>query len=272
MLALLGATAGIVLGYLAQSGLAWILRDLITGELPLPGWAPVALGVVTAVSILGGFALPDLLQMGKTPPLRVLRHDLEPPPLRYGISWVAAVAGIFLLLFWMVEDPGLMLAIAAGTLATFAVLGASGWLLLRLLQGFRGAAGVAWRYGLANISRRGRESVIQIVAFGLGIMVLLLLSLVRTDLMNSWRASLPENAPNQFLINIQPFEVEGMRAFLEERGIAAPRFTPMVRARMTQLNGEDVTQLTFEDPQGERWARRDANLTCGHRPCRRTTA
>jgi putative ABC transport system permease protein len=261
ILALLGGIIGIALGYLSQAGLAWMLRDLIADDLPQPGLAPITLGLLTAVSILGGFALPDLIQMGKTPPLRVLRHDLGPPPLRYGISWLAAIAAVFLLLFWMVRDTRLMLSIALGTAATFTVLSAAGWGLLRLLQGFRGAAGVAWRYGLANISRRGRESVVQIVAFGLGLMVLLLLTLVRSDLMNSWRASLPENAPNQFLINIQPQEVAGMEAFLAERGIEAPRFTPMVRARMTQLNGQDVTQMIFEDPQGERWARRDANLT-----------
>ena len=261
ILALAGAVIGIALGYLAQAGLAWLLRDLISGTLPQPGMAPVTLGIMTAVCILGGFALPDLLQMGKTPPLRVLRHDLDPPPMRYGISWIAGVGAVFLLLFWMVRDARLMLAISGGTALTFASLALAGWLLLLGLQNFRGAAGVAWRYGLANISRRGRESIVQIVAFGLGIMVLLLLTLVRNDLMESWRASLPDDAPNQFLINIQPHEVEGMEAFLAERGIAAPRFTPMVRARMTQLNGQDITQITFEDPQGERWARRDANLS-----------
>jgi putative ABC transport system permease protein len=92
-------------------------------------------------------------------------------------------------------------------------------------------------------------------------MVLLLLSTVRTELMDTWRASLPENAPNQFLINIQPHEVEGMEAFLAENGIEVPRFVPLVRARMTTINEENVTQMTFEDPQGERWARRDSNLS-----------
>ncbi|NND44636.1 MAG: FtsX-like permease family protein, partial [Xanthomonadales bacterium] len=96
---------------------------------------------------------------------------------------------------------------------------------------------------------------------GLGLMVLLLLTLVRNDLMDSWRASLPANAPNQFLINIQPHEVDPLGQFLEERGLERPGFTPLVRARMTHLNGEDISQLTFEDPQGESWARREANLT-----------
>ena len=258
---MLGGLLGIALGFLSHAGLAWMLRDLISGPLPMPGWSPALLGLVTSLSILSGFALPDLMQMGKTPPLRVLRHDVGPPPLRYGISWIAAVAAVVALLFWMVHDPGLVIAILIGTGGTFLALGIAGWLLVRGLQGFRSAAGVAWRYGLANIARRGRESVVQVVAFGLGLMVLLLLTLVRNDLMTTWRASLPDNAPNQFLINIQPHEVEGIREFLQLRGIDAPPFTPLVRARMTLLNGQDISQIDFEDPQGESWARREANLS-----------
>jgi putative ABC transport system permease protein len=261
ILALAGGVLGAVLGYLAQWGLAWLMRDLIGQDLPAPGFQPAVLGLVTAISILAGFALPDLAQMGKTPPLRVLRRDLDPPPLKYGISWLAAVAAVFALLLWIMRDPRLVLSIFAGAGVTFLALGATGWLLVKSLRGFRGAAGVAWRYGLANIARRGRESVVQVVAFGLGLMVLLLLSTVRTELMETWRQSLPENAPNQFLINIQPREVDAMRDFLDQRGLDVPRFVPLVRARMTTINGEDVTQMTFEDPQGERWARRDSNLS-----------
>ena len=261
MLAVTGGIVGSVLGYSAQLGLAWLMRDMIGQNLPEPGTGPVLLGLVTALSILAGFALPDLAQMGKTPPLRVLRRDLDPPPLRYGASWLAGVAAVLALLLWIVRDTRLVLTIFAGSAATFLVLGTAGWLLVRSLRGFRGAAGVAWRYGLANIARRGRESVIQVVAFGLGLMVLLLLTTVRTELMENWRQSLPANAPNQFLINIQPDEVAPLESFLRERSMKVPRFVPLVRARMTAINGKDVTQMTFEDPQGEHWARRDANLS-----------
>jgi putative ABC transport system permease protein len=261
ILALAGGVAGSLLGYLAQLGLAWLMRDLIGQALPAPGLEPVALGMITALSILAGFALPDLAQMGRTPPLRVLRHDLEPPKLRYGIGWLAGVAAVLALLLWIVRDSRLVLTIFAGAAATFLALGAAGWLLVKSLRGFRGAAGVAWRYGLANIARRGRESVVQVVAFGLGLMVLLLLSTVRTDLMDTWRQSLPADAPNQFLINIQPQETAAMASFLRQRELDVPRFVPLVRARMTAINGQDVTQMTFEDPQGESWARRDANLS-----------
>jgi putative ABC transport system permease protein len=261
MLALAGGLAGGLAGFLAQFGLSWLMRDLIGAALPPPGFQPAVLGVVTAVSILAGFALPDLLQMGKTPPLRVLRHDLDPPPLRYTVSMLAAVAAIVGLLLWMVRDLRLVAIILAGAAATFLALGLTGWLLVRALQGFRGAAGVSWRYGLANLARRGRESVVQVVAFGLGLMVLLLLTSVRNDLMDTWRQGLPADAPNQFLINIQPHEVDAMAAFLREQGLEPPRFVPLVRARLTTINGRDVTQIRFEDPQGDEWARRDANLS-----------
>jgi putative ABC transport system permease protein len=261
LLALAGGAVGSMIGFTAQLGLAWLMRDLIGQDLPPPGLAPAALGVVTALCVLAGFALPDLAQMGKTPPLRVLRRDLDPPRLRYGIGWLAGVAAVLALLLWIMRDTRLVLTIFAGAAITFLALGITGSLLVRALRGFRGAAGVAWRYGLANIARRGRESVVQVVAFGLGMMVLLLLSTVRTDLMTTWRQSLPENAPNQFMINIQPQEIEAMSAFLAERDLEVPRFVPLVRARMTTINGEDVTQMTFEDPRGESWARRDANLS-----------
>ena len=261
LLALAGGIAGSLLGFIAHNGLAWLMRDLIGQTLPAPGGEPVILGMFTALSILAGFALPDLLQMGKTPPLRVLRQDIEPPPLRYGISAIAGIVAVLALLLWMVRDAKLVLTLFGGAAATFLALAAAGWVLVKSLQGFRGAAGIAWRYGLASLARRGRESVIQLVAFGLGLMVLLLLTTVRNDLMDAWRRSLPENAPNQFLINIQPQEVPAMKAFLQEHGLAVPRFVPLVRARMTTINGQDVTQMTFEDPQGSEWARRDANLS-----------
>ena len=261
MLTILGAAVGVVLGYLSQEALAWIARDLIAQDLPAPGASPVFLGFVTALFILCGFALPDLIQMGKTPVLRVLRQDVEPPPMRYGISYLAGIVAVLALLQWIVGDIKLVLGIAAGAAGTFLVLGIAGWLLVKATGRFRGVAGVAWRYGLANLNRRGRESVVQVVAFGLGLMVLMLLTLVRNDLMDTWRGSLPADAPNQFMINIQPHEVPLMQQFLKDEGIQLPKFVPLVRARLTAINGEDVNQMTFEDPQGERWAKRESNLS-----------
>jgi putative ABC transport system permease protein len=91
----------------------------------------------------------------------------------------------------------------------------------------------------------------------------MLLTLVRNDLMDTWRDSLPMDAPNQFMINIQPYEVPEMQKYLAEQNLQVPDFAPLVRARMTSINGQDVNQITFEDPQGERWAKRESNLSFG---------
>ena len=261
MLTFLGAAVGILLGFLAQEALAWIARDLIAQELPPAGLSPIVLGFITALFILCGFALPDLIQMGKTPVLRVLRQDIEPPPIRYGISYLAGIVAVLALLQWIVGDLSLVLGIAAGAAGTFAILGLAGWLLVKATGRFRGVAGVAWRYGLANLNRRGRESIVQVVAFGLGLMVLMLLTLVRNDLMDTWRGSLPADAPNQFMINIMAEEVPLMQQFLKTNNLQEPKFVPLVRARLTSINAEDVNQITFEDPEGERWARRESNLS-----------
>jgi putative ABC transport system permease protein len=129
------------------------------------------------------------------------------------------------------------------------------------LTRFRGAAGVAWRYGLANVSRRGRESVVQIVAFALGLMVLLLLSVVRNDLLQEWRRTLPDDAPNYFMINIQPESWPGIRALFERELGTSPDFLPLIRGRITQVNGQAIEDIEFANPRGRSFGRRETNLT-----------
>ncbi len=253
--------AGTAVGYLAQSGLAWLLRDLIRAELPPPGWSPMWLGLVTSVTVLVGFALPPLLQLGRVPPARVLRRNLEPPPLRYAAVYLCAVGAVLALLYWLVRDARLVTVVALGIGGTFVALALAGWLLVRALAPLRRGVGVAWRYGLANIARRGRDSIVQIVAFGLGLMVLLLLALVRDDLLEDWRASLPEGAPNYFMINIRPDEGAAVADFFRERGLPPTELVPLVRARLAAVNGVPVDRLRFEGDRAQGFVEREANLT-----------
>lgn len=252
---------GTVIGYLAQTVLAWLLRDLVRGDLPPPGPEAAWLGLVTSTVILTGFALPPLLQLKRVPPARVLRRNLDPPPLRYAIVYASAVAAVLALIYWIVRDARLVSVVAAGIGGTFVALALAGWGLVRALSPLRRSVGVAWRYGLANIARRGRDSVVQIVAFGLGLMVLLLLALVRDDLLEDWRRSLPADAPNYFMINIRPDEGEAIRAFFSERGLPPTELVPLVRARLTQINGAPVDGLTFESERAQGFVEREANLT-----------
>ncbi len=261
MIALLAGVAGALIGFAAQEGIAFLLKDLVRGELPRPSLSAGWLGLMTSILILVGFALPPLLQLKHVPPARVLRRNLEPPPLRYATVYGAALAALIALLAWLVRDRELLLYVFGATLATFAVLILAGWLLVRSLGAFRARVGVSWRYGMANIARRGRDSVIQIVAFGLGLMVLLLLAVVRDDLMQEWRASLPANAPNHFMINIRPDQTANVREFFTTRQMAPPQLVPMIRARLTQINGKSVSDLRIATDRGREFLEREANLT-----------
>ena len=259
--AVLVTLLGTAIGYLAQTGLAWLLRDLIRSDLPPPGVSTAWIGLVTSVTILIGFALPPLLQLKRVPPARVLRRNLEPPPLRYAAVYVLAVGSVLALLYWLVRDARLVTVVAAGIAGTFLALAIAGWLLVKALRPLRSGVGVAWRYGLANIARRGRDSIVQIVAFGLGLMVLLLLALVRDDLLEDWRASLPADAPNYFMINIRPDEGEAIEVFFHERGLPPTALVPLVRARLTAINDVPVSEIRFEGERAQGFVEREANLT-----------
>jgi putative ABC transport system permease protein len=234
---------------------------MIQGDLPEPGWAPVGLASGAALILLVGFALPALIQLRSTPPLRVLRHDaMPPPPSRLLVAGTALVA-VAVLLYQAIPDGRMLVIVLGGMLVVAALLYLAGRLLVALMGRSRGAVGIAWRYGLANVSRRGRDSAVQVVAFGLGLTVLLLLSFVRTDLLQGWQQSLDEDAPDHFLINIQPQERGSIAGIFQSEGIAAPRFVPLVRARMTEINDESVKTRKYPVEDGEWMANREANLT-----------
>ena len=261
LLAVFAVAIGALLGYLAQSGLAWVLRDLIRTELPAASLAPLPIALATVLAMLIGFALPPLLQLKSTPPARVLRKSVDAPPLRYGLSYVLALAALFAILWSLVRDSELVLAVFAGVLGVGLVLTLAGYGLVRLTGRLRGGVGVAWRYGLANVSRRGGGSVVQIVAFGLGLMVLLLLAVVRGDLLADWRHSLPADVPNNFLINIRPEERQSLLEFFRLHGLGQPAMFPMVRARITAINSRPSESLKVPGDSGRGFLEREQNLT-----------
>jgi len=261
LLAIFAVAIGAQLGYLAQSGLAWLLRGLIRTDLPAASLAPLPIALVTVLAMLIGFALPPLLQLKSTPPARVLRKNVSAPPLRYGLSYLLALAALFAILWSLVRDTELVLSVLAGVLGVGLVLTLAGYGLVRLTGRLRGGVGIAWRYGLANVSRRGGDSVVQIVAFGLGLMVLLLLAVVRGDLLADWRRSLPADVPNNFLVNIRPEERQSLHEFLQSRGLGQPQMFPMIRARITSINSRPSESLKFKNDSARGFLEREQNLT-----------
>jgi putative ABC transport system permease protein len=259
---ILGTTlVGSALGYAAQGVLALLSVGLLQVELPAPAVAPAWLGALTAATVVVGFALPHHWALKRTPPIRVLRRDLPPPSLATGVTYAIAIAALVGMIYAIVRDLKLVALIVGGLLGLSAAAGLAGWGLVALVARFRGAAGVAWRYGLANISRRGGESVIQIVGFGLGLMVLLLLTVVRTDLLTAWQRTIPPDAPNYFLINIDPPTWPAMKEFIEGEIGSKPTSLPFIRGRLIAINGRDVQELEITDPQGANFVRREQNIT-----------
>jgi len=261
VLALAAVIAGALLGFLAQAGIAWLLRDLIRERLPPASPLPVAVAFATVVAMLIGFALPPLIQLKSTPPARVLRKTAAPPALRHALSYVFAVAALFAILWIWVRDGALVVDVSAGVLIAGAALTAAGYGLVRLTGRLRGGVGVAWRYGLANISRRGAASVVQIVAFGLGLTILLLLAVVRGDVLADWRSSLGKGVPNNFLINIRPQDVQPLEQFLGAHGMGRAQMYPMVRARITAIDSRPTEGMRFASHRGREFAAREQNLT-----------
>jgi putative ABC transport system permease protein len=261
LLGVLGVVVGSIIGFVAEEILTRILADLIASDLPDIGIMPVVLASGSAMVLLIGFVLPSLIQLRNTPPLRVLRHDVMPPaPSRMLVAGLA-LAAVAALLYRSVGDAQ-MLAILLGGIVVIAIaLYLVGRGLVATMGHFRSGVGVAWRYGLANVARRGRDSAIQVVAFGLGLTVLLLLTIVRTDLLEGWRQTLDEDAPNHFMINIQPHELESVANIYRSAGIEPPEFVPMIRARMSTINDVSVKDREYPDPGGKWMANREANLS-----------
>ena len=264
MLGLMGSSIGIALAF----GLQWLVADWLTDALKLSipgaGWRPVLEGFGVGLTVLLAFGVPPVLALRRVPALRVLRRDLDPTEPSAWLVALAGFSGLALLLWWKAGSAELGTAMLLGIVATLAVLAGLAWVLIAGLRRVRSRLRGPWRYGLANVSRRAAASIAQVSALGLGLMALLLLTFVRTDLLDRWRNALPEDAPNRFIINVQPDQVAPVLAFLTAQGVAEPELYPMIRARLLDVNGLAVDAESLGDQQGgraRRMAEREFNLS-----------
>jgi len=265
-LGLLASALGCALGVAGQSVLAALLTPLVGVALPLPGWMPVLQGFAAGFVLLLGFALPPIVALRRVPTLRVLRRDLGLPDSAGWAGYAVGVAALGGLLLWEAQDAKTGWYVLGGAVGTMAVLALVTLALLRLATWSGRRAPFAWRFGLANLQRRRFSTVTQVVALGVGIMALVLLTLVRSDLLANWRQSLPADAPNRFLVNIQPDQVEPLRAFFAQHGFAAPQMFPMVRGRLVAINDRPVSSLDYGEDRAKRLIDREFNLSWAARP------
>lgn len=260
-LGVVAGVAGSLLGLLAQHLLALLIGEWLTLQLPPPSLAPLVAGIATAAITLVGFALAPALRLGQVSPLRVLRRDLGLPPVRFWAVIATALGALSLLLVWQAGDRQLALRVIVGSgIALVALLGAA-QLLLRLLAPFRRHTPSLWRYGLAALLRSPQVSSLQLAGFGLGIMALLLVAVIRVDLLAAWEGKIPHDVPNHFLINIQPGEVEPLREHLRGQGIVSAGLYPMLRGRLVSISQRSVSPDDYDQPRARRLAAREFNLS-----------
>ncbi|MCP5143581.1 MAG: ABC transporter permease [Gammaproteobacteria bacterium] len=261
MLGLSVSIIGALFGYGAHLIIVSLLADNPQSALAPAGWAPLGRALLTGAIGVLGFAMPPLVALWQVPPLRVLRRDLKPEVGGHSLLYLAAIAAIVALAPWRTGSSTVTAFTLGGTFLACLALALLSWLMVRLLRRVRHSLNITWRYGLASIARHARASIVQTTALGLGVMILLLLAVIRNDLLDSWRDSLPDDAPNHFMINIQPDDVTALRAFLVDHSVAEPGLFPMIRGRITAINGGAVDPDRFPDPLVRRRLEREFNLS-----------
>ncbi len=247
MLGIAACVLGSMVGYGAQADLARWLTAFFTVTLPLPGPMPALRGAVIGFVLLLGFTLPPLLRLRNISTLRVLRRDLAAAEPLSLAAFVLGLGALSALIVWQAGDVKLGSIALAGFGVALAVSAAAGYGLIRLVSRLRGAASGPWRYGLANLRRRTGGSLVQIMALGLGIMAMLMLTLVRTELITKWQQSMPPDMPNRFAINIQSDQLAEVKSHFAKLGFATPDLYPMVRGRLVAVGERNVSAADFGD-------------------------
>jgi len=259
-LALLGLGAGVfgvLAGWAAQAALVGLAAPMLKTSLPPPTWIPALQSLAAGMVLLLGTAMVPLRALAGVPPLRVLRRDLPAPSAGTWQTAIATFLTFAALVVWAVRDVKLALlglgGFVAGTLvfvlAAAMAVRSSGW--LRSVIGLAGGDRAVLRVALASWSRRKGASIAQTAALAVALMALVLLTVTRDDLLSSWRKASPADAPNRFLINIQPDQRDAVRETLErsmkEAGLAAPELFPMVRARLVAIDAKPIVSETLGD-------------------------
>lgn len=265
LLALMASALGCLIGYGAQYLIAAFVSELFATKLPVPSALPALQGFLTGLALLLGFALPPLMQLRNVPAIRVLRREVGLPEQATLLAYGAGLGVLGALLVWQAGDVKLGLVVLGGFAGAFVLFGVVAYATLRSLGAIVEGAGRAvkpgmWRYGFANLRRHARSSSVQILALALGLTAVLLLTFTREDLLSTWKASVPPDAPNRFVINIQPEQREPLLDLFRAEKLVPPTLYPMIRGRLTTKNGQPINIEEFQD-RDRRMAEREFNLS-----------
>ncbi len=245
-LALAAIAAGGLLAFGAQAVIASILADGPAGELPSARLMPLLGSGSFTLLLAAGFALPPLVALRSVAPMRILNRSLDTRPGLAGGLWLLPILGALTIPVLQLGNLRLAMIVLGGSAALAAALALAAWGAMGLSRQLSKRTRADWRFGLAGLHRRRGQGIIQITALGLGLMALLLLMIVRTELLEQWRGSLPEDTADHFAVNIQPDQREAVREALREAGAGNLQIRPMATVNLLEVNGEP--------PPDHRWA------------------
>ena len=250
------ALLGILIGYLIQSTVAYFLRDMLQQDLPTTSLFPAITGLLTAWIMVLSFSTPQLLQLVNTAPVQIFQRQRSERSNLWKFLLGTILVGIFALMWMQTRDLKLSLFIFIGVLTAVIVF----WFVATLLLSLLKRASKNSQYTLRSLSNAGQRLQLLIVVFGIGLFSLLLLTALQTDLLERWQNSIPEKAPNHFLINIQPTEVAELKSYLSSNKIN-PELYPLIRGRLVEIKGKPVTPDDYESPRSKRLLQREFNLS-----------
>ena len=252
---------GFALGGFLQAAFLWVMADWVPTQLPSISVNPFALGAATSFICMLAFVFPSFWRLQAIPPWQVLRGD----KMAFSLHWsdmVWVVAGITVLLLLYSQNIRLVAYLLAGLLLLVSLTTSVAWLMMRGTQSISMQASGFIRLGISNVKRRGVYSMLQVVVFAIGFMLLSVMVLLRTSLLSEWQMQLPKNAPNTFLINIAPDQKETLEKRLNDIGVVSAGMYPMVKGRLTKINGVEATSL-FDESFSEVY--RELNLSWSRR-------
>jgi putative ABC transport system permease protein len=259
----LASAAGVLLGFVVHYVFVWLLAGLVNASLPQPGVWPALFGMGVGMTLLLGFGLPPVLQLARVPPLRVMRRDVGALKASSALVLAAGSAGFIALLLAVSADLKLGLIAVGGFAAAIALFALLSWLAVLLLKrAVPEARAPRWLVlATRQIAARPAFAVLQVSALAVGLLALVLLVLLRTDLIDSWRKATPPDAPNRFVINLQPEQAAPFRQALAAAGVQRYDWFPMIRGRLVAINGQPVNGDRLSEDRAKRLVEREFNLS-----------
>lgn len=266
MIAFFSALLGVVLGFIGQFGLAKLAGSLFLDALPPVSSTPVFVGIVASIAMMFAVVLPHAWQMRNLTAMNILRRETLKQASSAQAKFLPAAIVMCAMIFWQAHDAKLTFStILALLLLCVSIVGFS-YVLVNLANRLFNLSSKSQtlndiKLGVLGLKRRFGLSTVQMIGFSMGLMVLMLLALIRGDLIRNWQASLPLDAPNRFVINIQPAQINGIKMFFEKQRINDVTIFPMVRGRLISKNGQDIAQTQWKDERAKHLAEREFNLS-----------